>query len=215
VKRYRDIETLRADHQRIGKDVRARLTEFAAVPREEWFMELAYCLLTPQSSARSASRAIAALRNAGYPGTGQDPIPDPAPLLKGNGYYIRFHHTKARRLLEAAARREEIVSAVAAGRGSDGRDLRAWMAGQVKGLGWKEASHFLRNIGFRDLAILDRHILRNLRRHGVIRSVPAALTPKRYLVIERAFLSFARAIGIPMDELDLLFWSRETGEILK
>jgi N-glycosylase/DNA lyase len=215
VTRYKDIETLRADHQRIGADIRARLAQFTAVPREEWFMELAYCLLTPQSSARSAAMAISALRIAGYPGAGQDSIPDPAPLLKGDGYYVRFHHTKARRLVEAAVRREEIISAVAAARGSDGRDLRVWMVGQVKGLGWKEASPFLRNIGFRDLAILDRHILRNLRRHGVIRSVPAALTLKRYLVIERAFLRFARAIGIPMDELDLLFWSRETGEILK
>jgi N-glycosylase/DNA lyase len=85
----------------------------------------------------------------------------------------------------------------------------------VKGMGWKEASHFLRNIGYRDLAILDRHILRNLKLHGVIRSYPASLTPKRYLAIEKAFERFASAVGIPMDELDLLFWSRETGTILK
>jgi N-glycosylase/DNA lyase len=85
----------------------------------------------------------------------------------------------------------------------------------VKGLGWKEASHFLRNIGHRNLAILDRHILRNLKRHGVIKSLPKTLTPKRYLVIEQKFMEFSSTIGITMDELDLLFWSRETGEILK
>ena len=76
---------------------------------------------------------------------------------------------------------------MAAARGSDGRDLRAWLVREVKGLGWKEASHFLRNIGFRDLAILDRHILRNLRRHGVIRTIPASLPEKRYLAIEGRF----------------------------
>jgi N-glycosylase/DNA lyase len=85
----------------------------------------------------------------------------------------------------------------------------------VRGLGWKEASHFLRNIGWHDLAILDRHILRNLVRHGVLRSVPATLTRSRYLAIERKFRQFAGAVGISMDELDLLFWSRATGEILK
>ena len=81
----------------------------------------------------------------------------------------------------------------------------------MKGLGWKEASHFLRNIGYRDLAILDRHILRNLRRHRIIRTLPKTLTPSRYRAIEGKFRAFAGAIGIPMDELDLLFWSRETG----
>ena len=77
------------------------------------------------------------------------------------------------------------------------------------------ASHFLRNIGYRDLAILDRHILKNLVRFRVMRGLPKTLTPKRYLFIENRFQRFARQIGIPMDELDLLFWSIETGEILK
>jgi N-glycosylase/DNA lyase len=85
----------------------------------------------------------------------------------------------------------------------------------VKGLGWKEASHFLRNIGHLNLAILDRHILRNLKRHDVLRTLPRTLTPKRYLTIEGQFARFADTIGITMDELDLLFWSHETGEILK
>ena len=97
----------------------------------------------------------------------------------------------------------------------DGYILRDWLLANVRGLGWKEASHFLRNIGYRNLAILDRHILRNLKRHGVIRAIPASLTPKRYRAIEQSFLKFGNAIGIPMDELDLLFWSRETGEIRK
>jgi N-glycosylase/DNA lyase len=70
-------------------------------------------------------------------------------------------------------------------------------------------------VGHRDLAILDRHILKNLVRFGVIRRIPVSLTPKRYKAIEKRFLAFARDIEISMDELDLLFWSMETGEILK
>jgi len=211
MKRYRETDLLRREHAARLPAINARLAEFAAVPREAWFLELVYCLLTPQSSARSAALAVEALRSAGYPGTEIDPVP----CLRGTEYYVRFHITKARRLLEAQRRRQEIVEAVAQGRGTDGRALREWLVREIKGLGWKEASHFLRNIGFRDLAILDRHILRNLRRHGVIRSVPAALSRARYLSIERSFQAFAGALGVPMDELDLVFWSRETGEILK
>jgi N-glycosylase/DNA lyase len=94
-------------------------------------------------------------------------------------------------------------------------ELRRLLVARVRGLGWKEASHFLRNIGYRNLAILDRHILRNLVRHRAILSMPGTLTPARYLMIESRFARLAAAAGITMDELDLLFWKRETGFILK
>ena len=72
----------------------------------------------------------------------------------------------------------------------------------VTGLGLKEASHFLRNIGRgEDLAILDRHILRNLLRHRVIGRMPKSLTPKRYLVIEERMEAFSEAVGISLGAL--------------
>jgi len=85
-----------------------------------------------------------------------------------------------------------------------------------KGLNYKEASHFLRNIGKGDeLAILDRHILRNLKRYGVIEEIPNALTARKYLEIEEKMKWFSEKIDVPMAELDLLWWSEETGEIAK
>jgi N-glycosylase/DNA lyase len=94
--------------------------------------------------------------------------------------------------------------------------LREWLVKNVKGLGYKEATHFLRNVGRSNgLAILDRHILRNLKRYGAIRAIPKTLSKKEYFRIERRFREFADAVGIPIDELDLLFWSMETGEIRK
>ncbi len=86
----------------------------------------------------------------------------------------------------------------------------------IKGLGYKEASHFLRNIGLSGYAILDKHILNSLREMGVIgkRMRPPA-TRARYLAIEKKLARFSREIGIDMDHLDLLLWSRKTGEILK
>jgi len=85
----------------------------------------------------------------------------------------------------------------------------------VKGLGLKESSHFLRNIGYRGLAILDRHILKNLHKSNVINELPKTLTPKVYFEIEKKFKDFSREVSIDMDELDLLFWSMETGEVFK
>jgi len=189
--------------------IRSRLKEFAEVPRAEYFYELAYCLLTPQSSAVNAAKAVDRLKQTD-PGAPEKVL---AAVLFCKDHYIRFHNTKAKRLRKAASALPEILAALDSGRPSS--ELRAWLVANVDGLGWKEASHFLRNIGHRDLAILDRHILKNLRRHGVIRALPKSLTRARYLKIERKFLQFARAIGLSIDELDLLFWSRETGEILK
>jgi N-glycosylase/DNA lyase len=207
--RYRNVAALLEEYERRQTAIRRRLEEFASVPATEYFYELVYCLLTPQSSAVNAARAVSAMQEADVFGRGADP----APILFRKEAYIRFHNTKARRILEAREHFQEIAVRLAGN--SPGRAVREWLVVNVKGMGWKEASHFLRNIGYRNLAILDRHILRNLKLHGVIRSYPASLTPKRYLAIERAFEKFAAAVEIPMDELDLLFWSRETGEILK
>jgi N-glycosylase/DNA lyase len=100
----------------------------------------------------------------------------------------------------------------------EGRDARRdFFAGNkgVKGIGYKEASHFLRNIGFPGYAILDKHILNSLREMGVINARMRPTTRAGYLAIEKKLEQFAKEIGIDMDHLDLLLWSRKTGEILK
>ncbi len=83
-------------------------------------------------------------------------------------------------------------------------------------MGYKESSHFLRNIGFGDdIAILDRHILKNLVKYGVIKEIPKSLTDKKYLEIEQKMKKFSEEAEIPFSHLDLLWWSEETGEIFK
>jgi N-glycosylase/DNA lyase len=207
--RYRDIDTLRMEFEKKNDAICRRLDGFRRIPREEHFYELAYCLLTPQSSAVHAGAAVEALRKAQC----FDRPAQSAEILRHKTHYIRFHNTKAARLAEAWEHFPDVAEQLAAG--ESGNDLRTWLVRNVRGLGWKEASHFLRNIGYRDLAILDRHILRNLKNHGVLATVPGTLTPRRYRAIENRFRRFAREVGITMDELDLLFWSRETGHILK
>jgi N-glycosylase/DNA lyase len=198
-------------HYMVRKDaIRVRLSEFAVVPPSQYFYELVYCLLTPQSSAKNAEQVVSLLITAGF----QKRAIHPEPFLRQKECYIRFHNTKSRHLLlmknqfsVIAQKLSEPVSAL---------EMREWLVENVFGLGYKEASHFLRNIGKNDrLAILDRHILRNLQRLGVIASIPKSISRKHYLDIEQRFSKFAIDVGIALDELDLLFWSMETGDIRK
>jgi N-glycosylase/DNA lyase len=203
------IEELQSLYAEQRSAIRIRLKEFKSVPSSEYFYELVYCLLTPQSSAVNAERAVRLLRHHDL----LNAEIDPEPLLHQKEFYIRFHKTKAKHLITVKQQFDAVEQHLA--NGSSSAELREWLVDNVTGLGWKEASHVLRNIGHENLAILDRHILRNLMRIGVLRSIPKTLTRKRYLAIEKKFFKFAQQIGISMDELDLLFWSMETGQILK
>jgi N-glycosylase/DNA lyase len=96
-------------------------------------------------------------------------------------------------------------------------ERRDWLAREkgIKGLGYKESSHFLRNVGYRGYAILDKHILRCLAEVGVIASPQPPATRARYLATEERLRGFAEDLGVDFDELDLVLWSMKTGEILK
>ena len=206
---YRNIHELHEAFAERKEIIRERLREFAETKPDDYYYELAYCLLTPQSNASHAAAVIDQLRSADLLNSDVEPTA----FLRQKTQYIRFHNTKARRLLEAKGRFPQIAGTLS--RGGAATELREWLVHHVKGLGWKEASHFLRNIGHRRLAILDRHILKNLKHYGVLRSIPHTLTPGRYVAIEAKFAAFASEVGISMDELDLLFWSKETGQVLK
>jgi N-glycosylase/DNA lyase len=96
-------------------------------------------------------------------------------------------------------------------------ERRDWLARtrEIKGLGYKESSHFLRNVGYRGYAILDKHILRCLAEVGVLDSPQPPATRARYLSTEERLRRFAGDLGLDFDELDLVLWSMKTGEILK
>jgi len=178
------------------------------------FAELAFCICTPQSSARRCDSAIQRLAKSGLLFHGG--MQDIASVLQKEG--VRFPGNKAKFILEARYHllRDGLGVRTLLDRFRDARQFREWLVKNVKGFGYKEASHFLRNIGRgEELAILDRHILKNLQRCGVIESVPETLKARDYLDIEKKMAAFAQRVGIPMAELDLLFWSQETGEVFK
>jgi N-glycosylase/DNA lyase len=100
---------------------------------------------------------------------------------------------------------------------SDPFERRDWLAQEtrIKGLGYKESSHFLRNIGFKGYAILDKHVMRCLADLGLVETVKPPATRRRYLELEQTLKQLAAELGIDFDELDLVLWSMKTGEVLK
>ena len=93
-------------------------------------------------------------------------------------------------------------------------DARNWLAKNVKGLGMKEASHFLRNIGYKNVAIIDFHILDLLEKYSLIEK-PKSLVPRKYEEIENLLKQIAKKTNTNLGELDLYLWYKETGKILK
>lgn len=216
VKEENTIQSLQALYQERKESIQKRLAEFRQVMQwkdEEVFAELCFCLLTPQSSAKVCWEAVTALKQKTLLLKGQPA--ELGPYLRS----VRFSDSKAKYIVEARNMFSKDGGLQLKSRISsfyNPFELREWLVENVKGLGYKEASHFLRNIGLGEgFAILDRHILRNLNRLGVIPEIPATITKKRYLEIEEKLRRFATEIGIPMADLDLLFWSRETGWIFK
>ncbi len=210
------LEELKDLYSEKRNDIHQRLREFREIldrNDDDVFAELCFCLLTPQSSAKTCWAAVSRLKERSL-------------LLKGEANEIqpqlndvRFGDSKAKYIVEARAtfsKDGKLYLKSHLSSFTNPFELREWMVENVKGLGYKEASHFLRNIGLgEEFAILDRHILRNLKRLEVITEVPVSITKKRYLEIEEKLRSFSREIGIPLADLDLLFWSRETGWIFK
>ena len=197
-------------------EIKQRLKDFKEVMNfsdEQIFAELTFCLFTPQSKAKTCDLAVKRLVESNM-------------LLKGDQKQIerylegvRFPANKAKYLVESrkffmTENGVRIKNHLKSFHSS--HQARDWLVKNIKGFGYKEASHFLRNIGLvEDLAILDKHILKNLHEFGVINEIPKSITPKKYFEIENRMKRFAREIGIPFAELDLLLWSKETGEIFK
>ena len=211
------VKNLISQYKKRRSEIRKRLAEFRATHEngnKSVFAELCFCILTANANALLCDKAIQELKGAGLLCRGS--ACQIKPRIKGR---VRFHNKKAQYIVGARNLLKHGNSIGIKNR-IDARDIpatREWFVDNIKGLGYKEASHFLRNIGLgRNIAILDRHILKNLKKYGVIDRIPAFLgSRKTYIDIEKKMRKFSGRIGIPLDELDLLFWSLQTGFIFK
>ncbi|MBO8151432.1 MAG: DNA lyase [Candidatus Neomarinimicrobiota bacterium] len=194
-----------------------RLEEFKAIwlrfNELEIIYELIFCLLTPQSKAKICWEAVLKLKEANAFESGDKDLV--MKCLSG----VRFPTNKTRYIAEL---RKKVWS-------DEFKPLfellkldvsptikRDVLVKEVKGIGYKEASHFLRNIWIgRDLAILDRHILKNLKKFGVISGEVRNISKRRYLELEERMTDFSVKLGVEMKYLDFIFWYMETGKIFK
>lgn len=211
------LKDLLEEYNSIRSNIEERLTEFGNIWQEgtgeDIFYELMFCLMTPQSRAELCWASVLRVRerNILKVKKSEEILEDMAG--------VRFKYKKSGYILEARDKFfvngnfniKEIISGY-----SDIHKLRSWLVSEIKGIGLKEAGHFLRNIGFgKKITILDRHILKNLKKYSVIRDYPDSLSRGKYFEIEERMLKFSERIGIPPDHLDLLFWFREAGKIFK
>ena len=180
---------------------------------KDYFAEIAFCILTPQSKARNAWSAIEKLKTNGLLYTGNER--DIVEYLN----VVRFKNNKAKYLIELRdlmTRNGKLDSKNILKEIGDVFEKRNWILKNIKGMGLKEAAHVLRNLGYgRYLAILDRHVLKNLKELGVIKEIPKTLTLKIYFEIEEKMKEYSKYVNIPMDALDLVFWSQQAGEVFK
>ncbi len=211
------LEGIKKIYFSVQNKIVSRLNEFKQVwetgKEEEIFHELIFCILTPQSKAKFCWQTVENLLRKNL-------------LLKGSKEQIakelnmvRFRYKKAEYIIEARKQfliNDKITIKSKIHCFKNPHEARAWLVRSIKGIGFKEASHFLRNIGFAEnLAILDRHILKNLKILGVIEEVPNSLSRLKYFQIEEKMKELAEKINIPLSHLDLLMWYKETGEIFK
>jgi len=213
------VESIRATHKARRREIRARLVEFEEVWRDgsdaRLWEELVFCIFTAGASARMGLKSIEAVRPLLWNGAEAEmtealkkagahrfPVSRPGYIVIARNYLREHCGLKLRLQLESF---------------SDPFERRDWLAREkrIKGLGYKESSHFLRNIGLMGHAILDKHVLRCLADLEVVESSKPPSTRARYLEIEERLKGVARDVGIDFDELDLVLWSMKTGEVLK
>ncbi len=197
--------------------IRARLKEFKTIFESgddiRIFEELVFCIFTAGASARMGLKSVCAVRDilldAGF-----------EELSTRLQHVHRFPNSRARYIVhtreyfkrEFGFKLKDLMLYLEDP--LERRDFLATYKG-IKGVGYKEASHFLRNIGFSGYAILDKHILKTLNELKLIENAKPPTTRNRYLRIESRLKRLANDLGIDFDELDLLLWSEKTGEILK
>ena len=201
-----EIELLKKS--KVSYIVNKRINGFKNVNKksdDELFQEMCFCMLTANFNAEKSIK----IQNEIGECFSTDSKDELSKKLKNYGH--RFPSTRAEYISESLKCKDKLKEIV---QFHDKKALREWIVDNVKGLGYKEVSHFLRNIGFDDYAIIDFHILNILAKHNLIEK-PKTLTKKKYLEIEDLLRKLAKKTDLTLSELDLYLWYLETGKVLK
>jgi len=192
----------------VKKKVDKRIAEFRALGKKEnseLYKELCFCTLTANFDAEKSIRIQEKICDNFLKLSEKDLEKE----LRKQGYR---YPNRAAYMLESRKHSGNLKKTIQSFK--DENELREWLAKNIKGLGFKEASHFMRNIGFGNVAIIDFHIVDLLVKEGLVER-PKTMTKKRYLEIEAVLKKLAAKLELSLAELDLYLWFLETGKILK
>ena len=218
--KYRELK----EHYLENKDeIEERLEEFRETGDsgdKRLFKELVFVILTSQTEAQKAWKATQEMDEKDLLLAGnREQIVE---VLKRNG--VQYENDKASYIVENRkflsqptlsnpAKELKLKEKI------DKEDLeksRDWLVENLKGIGMKGASHFLRNIGHGNgFAIISGHLLDKMFELGIIDSNEPPSNREEYRAIEQNFREFSQEIGISAPALDLAIWSMETGEVFK
>jgi len=161
---------------------------------EELFSELCFCVLTANWSAQGGIKAQKFINN----GFVHLPKEELSQKLREVGH--RYPEARAEYIIS----NRWIINRLKDLLKED--DPREFIVMNVKGLGWKESSHFLRNVAYTNYAILDKHVLRIMHQYGLIDEIPKGWTKKRYLDYEERLRKVANDFGEHLGKFDLYLW---------
>jgi N-glycosylase/DNA lyase len=197
-----DIDKLLGFYEINKSRIRSFINTCSTNNDECLFGELCFCICTPQSRAKNCREAINRLKADKKLFTANEK--ELREYMKG----VRFADKKIVYIIEAREKLPEIKEMI----NSKPEEFREWLMENVNGLGQKESSHFMRNIGFKGLPIIDAHIQNFLRKTGYHDNEAGSLTRKRYMELEEKFLELAKEVKIPPEELDIAIWLYQSGE---
>ena len=201
------IKILKKDD--ISKIIQNRIKEFSSIKKggiAKIFKELCFCIMTANCGAAKCIEVNDRI-DEGFLN-----LPEEELVNKFKEFGYRFPNIRAKYIIEARNSISELESMINSN--INEMKLREWVVKNVKGIGYKEASHFLRNIGYKNLAIIDFHIVDLLVKYDLIEK-PKSMTKKKYLEIENVLKQIGRELRLDMAKLDLYLWYKETGKVLK
>lgn len=90
----------------------------------------------------------------------------------------------------------------------DFREMRQYLVSEIPGLGPKQSSLFLRNIGYADsIAVLDVHVLTYMNWAGLTAVLEKAIpTIRKYEMLEGSFVEHSLSLGYSPEQFDLAVW---------
>jgi len=191
-----------------NKKINERIIDFINMGKsrnDSLFIELSFCILTANTSAEMGIRTQRIIMD-GFIEYSREQLSEELKKAK-----YRFYNKRADYIVNARFIRKNLKKLIST---MDHFTLREYLVNNVKGLGYKEASHFLRNIGIFDFAILDKHIMQLLMDYGYIKDVKLN-SRADYLEKEQIFNSMAEMYNLQPGILDLYLWQIATGKILK